>query len=107
GAAAGRCRRFRGPRAGAGQPWQRQRRAAAGAGAARGRDGAGAVRRGAGAGAGHRRRTLVSRTLPTPLRAALLMLGSTALFALMVVAIRLASTSLHTFQVAFFRNFFG
>lgn len=49
----------------------------------------------------------MSRTLPTPLRAALLMLGSTALFALMVVAIRLASTSLHTFQVAFFRNFFG
>ncbi len=49
----------------------------------------------------------MSRTLPTPLRAALLMLGSTALFALMVVAIRLASASLHTFQVAFFRNFFG
>src|SRR5690606_38283564 len=41
------------------------------------------------------------------LRAAQLMLGSTALFALMVVAIRLASDSLHTFQIAFFRNFFG
>lgn len=47
------------------------------------------------------------RPLPVPLRAALLMLGSTALFALMVVAIRLASDSLHTFQIAFFRNFFG
>ena len=45
--------------------------------------------------------------LPVPLRAALLMLGSTALFGLMVVAIRLASESLHTFQIAFFRNFFG
>jgi len=41
------------------------------------------------------------------LRAALLMLGSTLLFALMAVAIRLASDTLHTFQVAFFRNFFG
>lgn len=40
-------------------------------------------------------------------RAALLMLGSTAFFALMTIAIRLASESLHTFQVAFFRNAFG
>lgn len=39
--------------------------------------------------------------------AALLMLVSTVLFALMAVAIRLASKSLHTFEVAFFRNFFG
>lgn len=43
----------------------------------------------------------------TPARAAMLMLGSTLLFALMVIAIRLASESLHTFQIAFFRNFFG
>ena len=49
----------------------------------------------------------MSRSLPAPLRAAVLMLGSTALFALMVVAIRLASADLHTFQIAFFRNFFG
>jgi len=41
------------------------------------------------------------------LRAALLMLGSTIFFALMAVAIRLASASLHTFEIAFFRNFFG
>lgn len=41
------------------------------------------------------------------LRAALLMLGSTLFFALMAVAIRLASESLHTFEIAFFRNFFG
>lgn len=41
------------------------------------------------------------------LRAALLMLGSTLFFGLMAVAIRLASESLHTFQIAFFRNFFG
>ena len=42
-----------------------------------------------------------------PLRAALLMLGSTVFFALMAVAIRLASATLHTFEIAFFRNFFG
>ncbi len=41
------------------------------------------------------------------LRAASLMLGSTLLFALMAVAIRLASETLHTFEIAFFRNFFG
>jgi hypothetical protein len=40
-------------------------------------------------------------------RAAALMLASTVLFGLMAVAIRLASQSLHTFEVAFFRNFFG
>lgn len=40
-------------------------------------------------------------------RAAMLMLGSTLLFALMAVMIRLASGSLHTFEIAFFRNFFG
>lgn len=40
-------------------------------------------------------------------RAALLMLGSTLFFGLMAVAIRLASHSLHTFEIAFFRNFFG
>ena len=42
-----------------------------------------------------------------PLRAALLMLGSTVFFAMMAVAIRLASATLHTFEIAFFRNFFG
>lgn len=41
------------------------------------------------------------------LRAALLMLGSTLFFGLMAIAIRLASESLHTFEIAFFRNFFG
>ncbi len=40
-------------------------------------------------------------------RAALLMFGSTVMFAFMVIMIRLASDSLHTFEVAFFRNFFG
>ncbi|SJZ82412.1 EamA domain-containing membrane protein RarD [Lysobacter spongiicola DSM 21749] len=40
-------------------------------------------------------------------RAALLMLGSTGFFALMVIVIRLASESLHTFEIAFFRSFFG
>ncbi len=40
-------------------------------------------------------------------RAALLMLGSTLLFGLMTIAIRLASATLHTFEIAFFRNFFG
>ncbi|MEZ0469866.1 DMT family transporter [Luteimonas salinilitoris] len=42
-----------------------------------------------------------------PTRAALLMLGSTLFFAMMVIAIRLASETLHTFEIAFFRNFFG
>jgi drug/metabolite transporter (DMT)-like permease len=41
------------------------------------------------------------------LRAALLMLGSTVLFGLMTITIRLASETLHTFEIAFFRNFFG
>lgn len=41
------------------------------------------------------------------LRAALMMLGSTAFFAGMAVVIRLASETLHTFEIAFFRNFFG
>nr|WP_295374436.1 DMT family transporter [Pseudoxanthomonas sp.] len=46
-------------------------------------------------------------TIPVHFRAAALMLASTMFFALMVVAIRLASASLHTFEIAFFRNFFG
>jgi drug/metabolite transporter (DMT)-like permease len=41
------------------------------------------------------------------LRAALLMFGSTVFFGLMAVAIKLASQTLHTFEIAFFRNFFG
>ena len=41
------------------------------------------------------------------LHAALLMFCSTVFFALMVIAIRLASDTLHTFEIAFFRNFFG
>jgi drug/metabolite transporter (DMT)-like permease len=45
--------------------------------------------------------------MPTHWRAALLMLGSTLLFGMMAVSIRLASASLHTFEIAFFRNFFG
>jgi drug/metabolite transporter (DMT)-like permease len=35
------------------------------------------------------------------------MLGSTVFFALMAVVIKLASATLHTFEIAFFRNFFG
>lgn len=35
------------------------------------------------------------------------MLGSTVFFGLMAVVIKLASKSLHTFEIAFFRNFFG
>jgi len=46
-------------------------------------------------------------TIPHHFRAAALMLGSTMFFALMVVTIRLASQTLHTFEIAFFRNFFG
>lgn len=42
-----------------------------------------------------------------PARAALLMLGSTVFFGLMAVAIRLASQSLDTFEIAFLRNLFG
>ena len=43
----------------------------------------------------------------TPTRAALLMLGSTVFFGLMAVSIKLAAETLHTFEIAFFRNFFG
>jgi drug/metabolite transporter (DMT)-like permease len=43
----------------------------------------------------------------TALRAAALMLASTMLFGAMALTIRLASHTLHTFEVAFFRNFFG
>lgn len=49
----------------------------------------------------------MNAALSQPLRAALLMLGSTVFFGLMTVAIKLASASLHTFEIAFFRNFFG
>jgi drug/metabolite transporter (DMT)-like permease len=42
-----------------------------------------------------------------PLRAALLMLASTVSFGLMAINIRLASQSLETTEVAFFRNAFG
>jgi drug/metabolite transporter (DMT)-like permease len=41
------------------------------------------------------------------LRAAGLMLVSTFVFGAMAIMIRLASHDLHTFEVAFFRNFFG
>ena len=41
------------------------------------------------------------------LQAALLMLGSTLFFGAMAVTIRLASETLSTYQIAFFRNFFG
>ena len=55
-----------------------------------------------------RRGTPLLVTAPSPhIRAALLMLGSACFFGLMAVAIRLASKSLHTFEIAFFRNFFG
>ncbi|MCF7751002.1 DMT family transporter [Bacillus subtilis subsp. subtilis] len=43
----------------------------------------------------------------TPLRAALLMLGSTMAFGLMAVAIRYATRYVPTQEVAFFRNVFG
>lgn len=46
-------------------------------------------------------------TLPAPLRAALLMLGSTLAFGVMAVAIRLATAYVPTQEVAFFRNGFG
>ena len=41
------------------------------------------------------------------MRAALLMLGSTMFFGLMTIAIKFAAQSLHTFEIVFFRNFFG
>jgi drug/metabolite transporter (DMT)-like permease len=49
----------------------------------------------------------MSATATPHLRAALLMFCSTMFFGLMVIAIRLASETLHTFEIAFFRNFFG
>ena len=50
---------------------------------------------------------MTASTRTSHARAALLMLGSTVFFAFMVIMIRLASESLPTFEVAFFRNFFG
>jgi len=55
----------------------------------------------------------VSAPVPAPahpapfLRAATLMLASTMFFGLMAVTIRLASATLSTFEIAFFRNLFG
>lgn len=49
----------------------------------------------------------MSATPANPLRAAGLMLASTVCFGIMAIAIRLASSSLHTFEIAFFRNLFG
>jgi drug/metabolite transporter (DMT)-like permease len=49
----------------------------------------------------------MSKARSQPLRAALLMLGSTIFFGLMTIAIKLASETLHAFEIAFFRNFFG
>ncbi|MGH8076973.1 MAG: DMT family transporter, partial [Lysobacter sp.] len=43
----------------------------------------------------------------THTRAALLMLCSTVFFGLMAVVIKLAAETLHAFEIAFFRNFFG
>jgi drug/metabolite transporter (DMT)-like permease len=45
--------------------------------------------------------------LTAPVRAALLMLVSTMFFGLMAITIRLASATLPTFEIAFFRNSFG
>ncbi len=41
------------------------------------------------------------------IRAALLMTGSTVLFGFMVITIRLATSTTHPFEIAFFRNLFG
>lgn len=41
------------------------------------------------------------------MRAASFMLASTLCFGAMAITIRLASATLHTFEIAFFRNFFG
>jgi len=45
--------------------------------------------------------------LTAPMRAAMLMLGSTLAFAGMVLMIRFASSTIATTEVVFFRNFFG
>ena len=49
----------------------------------------------------------MSEALPHPLRAAGFMLASTLCFGVMAIAIRLASHTLSTVEIAFFRNFFG
>ncbi len=54
------------------------------------------------------RRLMTPTSLAQPtIRASLLMCVSAVFFALMAVMIRLASTELHPFQIAFFRCFFG
>ena len=42
-----------------------------------------------------------------PLRAMLMMVASASLFGLMAIVIRVASKSMHPFEIAFFRSFFG
>ena len=49
----------------------------------------------------------MSAPLSQPMRAAAYMLASTLCFGAMAVVIRIASAELHTFEIAFFRNFFG
>ena len=48
--------------------------------------------------------TTTSPAPPPIMRAALLMLASTLFFGLMAVSIRLASQTLHAFEIAFFRS---
>lgn len=48
-----------------------------------------------------------SRTIADPSRAALLMIGSCAAFAVMMAMVRLVSADIHPFQAAFFRNLLG
>src|SRR5690606_30797429 len=108
-----RCGRIGAARAGAGQPRRGDRRAVARTGAAHRGVGRGPFRGGARTGAADRRRPLVSGVLsrwwPDSVygRAALLMLGSTLSFAMMALAIRLATATVPTTEIAFFRNLFG
>ena len=48
-----------------------------------------------------------TQTIHHPLRAAGFMLASTLCFGVMAIAIRLASQTLNTLEIAFFRNLFG
>ena len=45
--------------------------------------------------------------LSDSVRASLLMIASTMLFAFMIICIRYAAEEVHAFEATFFRNFFG
>ncbi len=51
--------------------------------------------------------TNIAAPATLPLRAVVMMIASASLFGMMAIVIRIASKSMHPFEIAFFRSFFG